>query len=213
MANHHRRQARLEAVALGLVAGAQSEHLHRHHGAAMQRQQAVRRPHKMHAAPARQLAIGLQLVAHHLRDRQFGQRLFQRFLQAAVQGRTRGQAVIKQGLALAVGCAAQRCHCRGRVRQVGPQRLQLFEQGGCRLPVGVQADADGHQFLRHRLVRRLAPDLADVRRQPARRRKWCHHRLGGGQPLGPQLCRHFLGKGVAQFLERLGRQLFHKQFH
>ena len=42
--------------------------------AAVQGHQAVRRAHKIHAAPARQFAIGFQLVAHHLGDRQLGKR-------------------------------------------------------------------------------------------------------------------------------------------
>ena len=213
MPNHHRRDARLETVALRLVAGAQAQHLHRHHGAAVQRQQAVRRPHKMHAAPARQFAIGLQLVAHHLRDRQFGQCLFQGFLQAAAQSSAGDQAVIEKCFVFAVGCSSQRGDRSHRIRQVRTQRLQLFEQGWRGLACGVKSDGGRHQFLRHGLVGGLAPDLADVCCQPARRRKRRHHRIRCGQPLGPQLSSQLLGKSVTQLLKCLRWQLFDKQFH
>ncbi len=51
--NHHRRDGGLKAMALRALARAEPEQLDRHHAAAVQRQQAVRRAHKLHAAPAR----------------------------------------------------------------------------------------------------------------------------------------------------------------
>ena len=51
----------------------------------MQGHQAVRGTHKTHTRPARQFATTFQLVAHDLGDGQFGNRFFQRFLQASLE--------------------------------------------------------------------------------------------------------------------------------
>ena len=48
--------------------------------------------------------------------------------------------------------------------------------------------------------------------QAAGRGERCDHRGGAGQTLGLELVAQHSGEGIAQFLERLGRQLFHKQF-
>ncbi len=119
---HYRRHQCFKAVALGAVAGFQAQRLHRHHGAAMQCHQPVGGAHKAHAAPARHLAAGLQLVAHDLGDGQLGNRLLQRLLQAFGQRCTLDGAVVKQRLGFAVGRAFQASHrtC------IGTQRLQFL---------------------------------------------------------------------------------------
>jgi len=85
MLHHQRRHLGFEPVALGAVASAQSQCLDRHHGAAVQGDQAMRGAHKVHAAPAWKLAIGFQLILHDLGNRQLGQSFFQGFLQARWQ--------------------------------------------------------------------------------------------------------------------------------
>ena len=75
--------AGLEAVARRLAAGRQAERGHGHHVGAVQRDQAVRRTHEMHAGPARleiRPGAALQLVVHDLGDRQLGQCLVDRHL-------------------------------------------------------------------------------------------------------------------------------------
>ena len=64
---HHRVHRRLEAMAARLAAGRQTERGHRHDLGAVQRDQAMRRAHELHAGPA----VG-ELVGHDLRDRQLG---------------------------------------------------------------------------------------------------------------------------------------------
>ena len=51
MQQHHGRDLGLKAVALCAVARCQAQRLDRHHGAAMQGNQAVRWAHKVHTAP------------------------------------------------------------------------------------------------------------------------------------------------------------------
>ena len=55
--------------------------------------------------------------------------------------------------------------------------------------------------------------MRDVGGQTARGGVSRHHRLGVGQTLSLQLRRQHLGKRIAQLAQRLGRQLFHKQFN
>ena len=207
------RHGRLETVAVRAIARAQSQHLDRHHGAAMQGDEAVRRSHKMHAAPARQIAVGLQLVTHDLRNRQAGNGVLERLLQASVQACARHQAVIEQGLGLAVGTSSERGHRCHRVRHIGAQRLQLLDQRRRGAAFGVQRDAHGHQLLLQCLVGGLEPDIRDVRGQPARRGKGGHRRVRCQQTLGSELRRQLGGKGFTQLLQRLGRQFFDKQFN
>ena len=65
---HHVCQSRFKAVALGGVACAQAQRGDRHHGAAVQGDQAMGRAHKAHRGPAGQFAVALELVAHDLGD-------------------------------------------------------------------------------------------------------------------------------------------------
>ena len=97
MREHQGRDFGFKAMALGAVASRQAQGLDRHHVAAVQRDQAVCRAHKMHAAPARKLAIGFQLVLHDFGDGQLGERFFQGFLQSHLQARALDHAVVEQG--------------------------------------------------------------------------------------------------------------------
>ena len=213
MLQHHGRDFGFKAVALGAVTGRQAQRFDRHHGVAVQGDQAVRGAHKIHAAPAGQLAIGLQLVLHHFGNRQFGQGFIERLLQARSQGRALDHAVVKQGFGLAVGRALQSGHGRRRVAHVSAQGLQFFQQGGGRVARRVQAHRHGHQLLLHRFVSGLRQHAGHMGGQAAGRGKSRHQRIGSGQALGLELFGQHTREGRAQFVERLGRQLFHKQFH
>ncbi len=69
-----------KAVAQCGAAGLQTEYADRHDSITVQRNQPVHRTHELHGG-----AIGA-LVAHQFRNRQLGDALFQRCLQAALQG-------------------------------------------------------------------------------------------------------------------------------
>ncbi len=204
IAQHHRIDLGLEAMALRGVARRQSQHGNRHHLAAMQRHQSMRRTHEIHRLPA----IG-QLVAHHLRNRQLGQRLFQRLLQARRQCDAFLGALIHQHLVLAVLYALQlRHHFRAHA-----QPGQPFQQRRGRIARRIQPYAHRHQLLRHALVRRLRRDRRHLHRQTTRRRKRRHRRPRRHQPLRLQGARQRRRKCLPQLLQRLGRQLFYKQFN
>jgi hypothetical protein len=66
--------------------------------------------------------------------------------------------------------------------------------------------------LLHSLVGGLVGHGGHMGGQAAGRGERCDHRGGAGQTLGLELVAQHSGEGIAQFLERLGRQLFHKQF-
>ena len=209
----HGRNFGLKAVTLGGVTGREAQRLDRHHGATVQGDQAVRRAHKIHAAPTRQLAIGLQLVLHDFGNRQLGQRFFQRLLQARLQRSAFDHAVVKQGLGFTVGCALQGGDSSGRVADVSAQGLQLFQQGRGGIASRIQAHGHRHQLLLHGLVGTLNQHAGHVGGQAARRGKCGDHRVGRRQALGLELFGQHVGERRAQFVERLGRQLFHKQLH
>jgi hypothetical protein len=195
---------RFEAVAACRTARLQAQHADRHHIAAMQRHQAMRRAHEPDVAPA----IG-QLVGHDLGDRQLGQGLVECLLQAFGQGGARHQAVEKQGLGLAIGCALELRHDR-RVRA---QRGKLFQQGGRRLAIGSQGHGHRHQLLLHGAIGGPGNDTANLHGQTARRGEGRHRRIGSGQALRVQAGGQIPGKGLAELLQRLGRQFFDEQFN
>ncbi len=209
----HGRNLGLKAVALGAVASGQAQRFDGHHGGAMQGDQAVRWAHKIDAAPAGQLAIGFQLVLHDFGNRQLGQRFFQRLLQARLQRCAFDNAVVKQGFGFAIRGALERGHSRRRVAHVGPKGLQFFEQRGGGVASRIQAHGHGHELLLHGLVGTLCQHPGHMRGQASGRCKGGHHRVGCGQALGLELFSQHTRESSAEFVERLGRQLFHKQFH
>mmetsp|Transcript_5838 Transcript_5838/g.22820 ORF Transcript_5838/g.22820 Transcript_5838/m.22820 type:complete len:424 (+) Transcript_5838:342-1613(+) len=151
---------RLEAVALGRAAGGQAQGPDRHDLRAMQRDEAVRRTHKLHVGPA----IG-ELVGHDLGDGQLGQRFVQRLLQALGERGAGLHAVPEQRLGLAVRQALELRHDLGS----GADRGELLQQCGCGLAVRSQRHGDGHQLLLHGPVGRLVRDPGDMHAQAARR--------------------------------------------
>ena len=199
----HRRDRGLEAVPLGAAPGRQAQRLHRHHATAVQRHQTMRRTHEMHATPARQRAVALQLVGHEFGDGEQADGFVQRLLQTRVQRRAADQGVVEQGFVLAVRRALERGHGSHRVADIGAQGLQLLDQRRCRLAAGVQAHGYGHEFLLHRLVGGLAPDVADMGGQAARRGIGGGDRVAIDQAKGAQLLGQLAGKGIAQFFQRL----------
>jgi len=97
------------------------------HVALIERHQIGGGPHKVDAGPAGQFAIGLQLVAHHLGNRQLGDGLGQRLLQALGQRCALGGAFVEQRFGLAVDRALQSRH--GQDHAVA---LYRGGHGGCR---------------------------------------------------------------------------------
>ena len=203
MADIHRADACLEAMALRLAPGLQAQHRQRHDLITVQRDQAVHRAHEMHAAPAVS-----QLIGHHLRDRQLRHRRFERVLQAIGQGGARRDAVVEQCLVLAVARAAQLAH-RGLV---GPQRGQALQQCRRGLAVGVEADAHRHQLGRHRLVGGTSQHVFDMHTEATRRSEIRYRCIRVSQPLPCQAFGQCRGKSLTQLLQRLGRQFFDEEF-
>jgi hypothetical protein len=200
--DHHRVERRLEAVAVGLAAGVQAQQAHRHDVGAVQRHQAMGRAHEVDAGPA----VG-KLVLHELGDRQLGEHVVQGLLQAFGQGRALGDAVEEQRVGLAVGLAPELRHDGG----IEAERGELLQQHRRGLALGVQADADGHQLLRLRPVVGLGTHRTQVQRQPPRRGKRRRHRCFAGQALRLQAVGQQLCESIAEFLQRLRRQLLDEQ--
>ena len=123
-----------EAVTLRFAARVQAEDGDRDDIGAVQRHKAVRRTDEIDAAPA-----VLQLVAHHLGDRQSGERRFKSLLQALGQCRTLGQAVVEQHLGLAVAFAAQ----TGATEASAPSAASFLSSAGVALPVASRPTATG----------------------------------------------------------------------
>ena len=200
---HQGIHARLEAVAVRLPPRLQAESAHGHHLGAVQRDEAVSGPDEVDAAPA----IG-ELVLHHLRDRQRGERGIERRLQAAGERRSGLHRVEEERFGLAIAPALQRRHGGG----VRAERGELLEQRRRRLAVGAEADRRRHQLVRHRLVGGPRDDAGQVQRQPARRRERRHDGSLVGQALRPQARGQAGSEGLAELVQRLRRQLFDEQF-
>jgi hypothetical protein len=200
---HHRVHVGLEAVAVGLASGAQSQRGDRHDIGAMQRDQAMRRAHEVHAGPA----VG-ELVLHDLRDGQLRERLGDRLLQALGQRRAGHDAVEEQRFGLAVEAARQARHCR----RIGAEAGEALQQCRGRLAARVEADTHRHELLRDRLVLGLRAHTTDVRGQTPRRGERGGGRVFPGQPLRAQALGQRRGKCVTKLLQRFRRQLFDEQF-
>jgi len=187
-------------------AGGQAQGLHAdQHLGAMHHDQAVGRAHKVHAGPA-----VLQLVAHDLGDGQLGQGFVQRLLHAIGQQHALGRGFVEQGFGLAFALALQSGHCGF----VGPQGRQFLEQCRRGLALGIQRHGDRHQLLRDSLVFGLGQHFGDVRGQTAGRGVGGQARLARcQQSLGLELLEDDSCKSIAELLQRLGRQLFDKQFN
>jgi len=102
MGDHHRVLARFEAVPDGHIAGLQAERLHRNTFGPMQGDDTMGRSYETHAGPARNRAVLLQLVGHHLGDGQPLDGGLQRTLQTAANIRARHHGGEVQERVLAV---------------------------------------------------------------------------------------------------------------
>ena len=189
--------AALEAMAVGQVSGSEAERVYRDDRLTMQRQKLVSGPHEANGG-----SIGA-LVAHHLRNRQFRDRLVERVLQRRDERASLRDVGIEQRLDLAVGLAQQRR--RIDVRQLF--RLELAQQRGRRPALGVEGHADRQQLFLERLVRSDCPHVGHRHREPSRRCERRDHGFGGeeiaaGEAIGdaPREC-------LAERLQRLRRQL------
>jgi hypothetical protein len=189
-------------VAVSDTTGAQAQRLHRHHRIAVQGHEAVRRAHEMHARPA----VG-QLIAHDLGDRQPGQRLVQRLLQSLGQAGAGQAAVEVQRLRLAVGLTAQL-----RQRRVGrAEGSQLLLQRRRRLTGSIQRHGRRHQLVLQLTVGGLRCNALHMHGQPSRRGIGADRRIGRGQALRLQCVGEQRGKGLAELLQGLRRQLLDEQ--
>jgi hypothetical protein len=213
VSDHHRRLGRFETVALRGVARRQAQGFHRHHGLAMQGNEAMRGAHEVHAAPAGQLAVGFQLVGHHLGDGQLAQGVVERLLQAHHQRGPGHDAVPVQGFGLAFTLTLETAQDGGRIADVGAQGGQFLQQRRRGLSIRAQSDRDGHEFLLHGLIGRLGQHRGDVRREPARRGKGRDDGAFARQPLRFELLEQDAGKRFAQLLQGLGGQLLHEELH
>ena len=113
--NEQGRHSGFKAMTMRGLACLQAQGFNGHHLRAMQSHQAMRRPDKVDTGPARQFAIGFQLVGHDFGNGQLGQRFVQSFLQTLQQCGALGHAVVKQSFCFAIGCALERRYQGGRV--------------------------------------------------------------------------------------------------
>ena len=120
------------------------------------------------------------------------------------------RAVEEQRLGLAVharGCRPG--HGRRRRR---PATASFLSSAGVALPAASSPTRHRHQLLRDRACRRPARHVGEVRGQAARRGIGGQHRAGIGQALRHELVAQHAGKGVAELLQRLGRQFLDEEF-
>ncbi len=169
----------------------------------MQRDEPMGRAHELHRGPA-----VVELVAHHLGDGQFGDRLVQCALQTVREWRTGRDGVDEQGLGLAITVATQLLHGLW----VQTQRGEFLDQRRRGLARGVQAHRGRHEFLRHGPVGRARQDAGDMHRQPARAGIGRDHRIGRGQALFLQAAGQGVGERRSQRGQGLGRQFFDQEF-
>ena len=148
-----------EAVAFAGVGGGQAQQRQWQHGGAVQRDQAVRRTHELHGG-----AVGT-LIAHHFRNRQLGDRFFQRGLQARLQCAAGRGVGVEEAFSLAVLRAFQVGH--GQLGEA--QRGQFLGQRRRAVAGRVQRHRHRQHFFADRLVRRDSAHLGDRDGQAARR--------------------------------------------
>jgi hypothetical protein len=209
--DHHGVHRGLKAVAVRGAAGVQAQRRHGHHVGAVQRHEAVRRAHEVHAGPAGLevlAAAGVQLVLHDLGDGELGQRFGQRGLQARGQRGPGHLHVQEQRRGLAVRRLAQQRQGVG----ADAHRGQLLQQRGRGRTVGGQADGHRHQLDGLRRLGRHGQDVADVRAQPARGSEHGQRRGLAGQAGAAQALQQRGAERLAELLQRLGRQLFDEEF-
>ena len=193
---------RQEAVAERAAAGGEAQQRQRHDGLAVQRQQRVHGAHELHGRAVR------ALVAHHLRDRQLGHRLFQHRLQALGEHAARRRVGVEEAVGLAVLGAFQVADLQVGEAEGG----QLLGQRRGRVAVLVEGDGHRQDLLADRLVGRRGAHVGDGDGQAARRGVGGDDAVGGQEITGLQAVRDAAGESGAQFHECLRRQFFGLQF-
>ena len=193
---------RQEAVAERAAAGLEAQQGQRHDGLAVQRQQRVHGAHELHSGAVR------TLVAHHLRDRQLGDRLFQHRLQAFGEVDARRGVRVEEAFRLAVLGAFEVADFEVGEAEGG----QLLGQRRGRVAVLVEGDGHRQDLLADGLVGRRGAHVRDRHGQAARRGVGGDDAVGIEEITGFQAVRDAVGESGAQFHEGLRRQLFGLQF-
>ncbi len=201
-----------EAMAERLGARRQAEHADRDHLVAMHGHQPMGRTDELHG----RVAVG-QLVAHHLRDRQAGQRLVQCRLQGGVQRPAGRHAVQEDRLGLAVAldlqCVRAFDGAERDPRQVAaPHRFEFLHESLRPVARRIARNRERHQLLAEWLVGRTRGHLRDVHRQPARRAVGGDAAVGGEELAAVQARLDAGRERLRQRLERLRRQFLGLQF-
>ncbi len=173
----------------------------------------MRGANKAHRTPAGQVAAGVQLVAHDFGNGQLGNRFGQGFLQAFSQGHACHDVVQKQAFGLTVGLTLEPSQHRCEVGHIHAHAAQAFEQRGAGSAVCRQPHRHRHQFHSLGFVRRTCCHIRQMRCQTPRRGIRRQYRLRRSQALDHELIFQHRSKRIAQFFQRLGRQLFHKEFY
>ena len=199
-----------EAVSVRHAAGGQSECRHRHDRRAVQREQPMRRPDELDRGAVR------ALIRHDLGDRQLRERVVERGLEAARKRDAGGDRVQEHRIGLAIRFAGEPVVPVDRVRpEIGEVRAaeprEALAQRGGGAVVGVERNARRHQLLRERLVRRHREHVRDLHRKPPRRRVRRLRARGLQEAAVAQAVEDAFGEGLAQQLQRLGRQLLGEQ--
>ena len=203
VADRDRGALRLEAMALRDAVGDQAQRGDGHHVGAVQRDEAMRRAHELHVGPA----VG-QLVAHHLGDRQLGERLVDGLLQALGERRAGHHLVDEQALGLAVRLALE----AGTASAPKPSDASFFSSAGDALPSLSKATAAGISFCSS--ARSAALAATPVTCTPSRRgdAKPVATAASPARPAAFSEATSVVGERLAQLLQRLRRQFLADQF-
>ncbi len=188
--------------------GREPERPHRDDVRAVQRDQPMRGTHELDVAV---IAAGGR-VAHHLRNRQPGDRLVERFLQRARERHPLDAAAQVHVIGLAVGGDIEAIGARTavvrRLRELRPaQRCELLAQRFRRRAVRVARHLGRHQLVHGLRVRRDAAHVRQRDREAPRRRVRRDDGRVGQQVARSQPARERVGERRAERLQRLRRQL------
>ncbi len=204
---------RERTMAAGDAIGLEPECRDADHVPAVQREQAVRRADELDVVV---VAAGAG-VAHHLRDRQFLQRVVEGFLQAIRERTPRGDRAQEHGVRLAVGLDREAVGAIGIRPQVGEVRAahpgELSSQRDGRLAPGIERHGFRHELLRERLVGRSRQHVRDRHAEPPRRRVRRDRARRGPEAALGEPRDDAVGECLAEPLQRLRRQLLGEELH
>jgi hypothetical protein len=158
IAQHDRRAASFEAVAVGRPAGLESERANRNDVVAVHRDQAMGGANEADAGPA----VG-ELVLHHLRDRQLGNRFVNDALQSFGEEDASKLPIKKEDLCLAIFPSLK----TRDDRRICTKRAQALEKRRRWLFVGCEAHIHRHQLHVFSAFCALLHNVFDDNRKPA----------------------------------------------